>query len=128
MKKIIFLSFFAFLSTSVLFAQTKELTKTADSQTLQVSKNGTLLTMLKMQDREMNTAERVQIGSQDSEVSMMKSYEASKANKDLAMEKRLMENEAKSKLAREKRDELTKLVLLRLKKTNSPVLNRTSSN
>jgi hypothetical protein len=128
MKKIIFLLFFAFLSTSMLFAQSKEFTKTADSQRLQMSKDGSLLTMLKMQDREMNTAERAQIGSQDSEVSMMKSYEASRANKDLAMEKRLKENQAKSKLAREKRDELTKLVLLRLKKTNSPVLNRTSSN
>jgi hypothetical protein len=125
MKKNTFLLLFAFLTTSLLFAQSMELTKTTDLQAPQVNKSAELL---EIKDREMNTVKSVQTRSQDSEMSMIEVSQASKANNELAMKNRLQENEAKSKLARKKREELAELVLLRLKKVNYPVLNSTISN
>jgi TolA-binding protein len=117
MKKITLCLFIVFISTSVLFAQNKGLTKTADSQTLQVNKNAPLLDILKVQNREINTAESFQTRSQDSQIAMMELSEASQANNDLAMKKRLKENEVKSDVAKEERDNLSAAIKDRLEKS-----------
>jgi hypothetical protein len=113
MKKNTFLLLFAFLTTSLLFAQSMELTKTTDLQTPQVNKSAELL---EIKDREMNTAERALMQSQDSEMPMIEVSEVSTANNDLAMKKRLQENEAKSNVSKEKRDDLSDAIAKRLEK------------
>jgi TolA-binding protein len=117
MKKITLCLFFVFLSTSVLFAQNKGLTKTADSQTVQVNENAPLLDILKVQSREMNTSESVQTQSRDSEIAMMELSTVSQANNDLAMKKRLKENEVKSDVAKVERDKLSAAIKDRLEKS-----------
>jgi Na+-transporting NADH:ubiquinone oxidoreductase subunit NqrC len=117
MKKITLCLFIVSISTSVLFAQTKGLTKTVDSQTLQLNKNAPLLEVLKVQNSEMSTTERVQTRSQDSEIAMMELSAASQANNDLTMKKRLKENEVKSDVAEEERDNLSAAINNRLEKS-----------
>jgi hypothetical protein len=117
MKKITFLLFFTFLSTSMLFAQSKGLTEATASQTLLGNKNASSVAVLKVQDYEMNTVESVQTRSQDIEMSMIEVSQASKANNELAMKNRLQENEAKSNVSKAERDDLSDAIAKRLEKS-----------
>ena len=126
MKKLTLLLLFAFLSTSMLFAQSPELKQKSEKQTLQKSEEKTQPESLKLHYSEMKTTTNVKT-MQKNEVKpaltfakdSQNDFRDNNNNNDLAMNKQVQENEAKSKIAKEKRDKYSEAIALRLEKSEN---------